>query len=290
MEFRYRSPENTDPSIPSTDGIANTTQPASTSALPPIPSYQMQNIPLNDSTSLQRIYTVQARKIPLHYPVKKDNNSPGDVTDDLVFAMKVYHPSGFPLSAPTLSSMMPTAPATASPQSGRTSAEPYYAPLPPSVPLDTSIKGTAFVEYPTIDVFLRPHWEELLRTSKISVHPMHQGTEHGNDDTVSHGYRKSIPLEVTDERVKRKNRDDALEEGNPTSSTSHDANAKKPRVEEDVLVEREPHVSHDKAGTTSATAHDQETLAKRKAEEPAENGDMGRVSGLLSLDYGSDSE
>lgn len=262
----------------------------------------MQNIPLNDTTSLQRIYAAQARRIPTHYPINTENETTGDEIQDLVFAMKVYHPSGFSLPAPTLDHSPPTYPTlpSASSSRGKTSAERYYTPLPPSAPLDSALKGTSFVEYPTIDVFLRRHWDQLVNTGKVAVFPVHQVVEHGKEDAAPrHGQeRLSVSRQGTEQAVKRKHSDDDDDDATgggadqivSTSMLPNDA--KKPRVEEAVVAAESALPSvHDEASTSEPTTMAvQETLVPVTTKVAAENGDLGKVSGLLSLDYGSDSD
>ncbi|KAJ9108920.1 hypothetical protein QFC21_000241 [Naganishia friedmannii] len=283
MEFRYPSPVHSERSTVNTD---HAIQPASSPPATHIPSYQMQNIPLNNSTNLHRIYATQARKIPSHYPIKKETETT-DEQEDLVFAMKVYHPSGLPLSAPKLLH------APSSPQRGSSiSSERYYTPLPALTPLDTSVKGTAFVEYPTIDVFLQPHWEELVQTGKVSVHSLNHVAEHGGGDTTHREQTTSARHGVAEQAVKRKNPDDGLEAKEKTiEPTLHDDNAKRPRVEEDAAAETMPPPYHDKTSTLSPTVQAApEILVPAKTDVITEHGDTGKASGLLSLDYGSDSD
>ncbi|KAJ9115604.1 hypothetical protein QFC20_000929 [Naganishia adeliensis] len=140
MEFKYASPD-----------------PSSTTSKEPTPIHQMQNIPLNATSTLHRIYTHQARKIPPHYPKPTDPS----LEAGLVFAMQVYQPSGIPL---------PTPPTTAS--SSTTGAQRFYPPFSATDPLESVLQGTSFLEFPTIHVFLRTHWDRLVQEGRVAVVPL----------------------------------------------------------------------------------------------------------------------
>jgi hypothetical protein len=134
MVFKYASPD-----------------PSSSTATAPNPTHQMQNIPLNETTTLHKIYTHQARKIPPFYPPPADPS----VTAGLVFAMPVYQPSGVPLSSPT--------PSTSK------RGQRFYPPFSPTEPLESVLKGTSFLEFPTVHVFLREDWERRVADGEVVV-------------------------------------------------------------------------------------------------------------------------
>jgi hypothetical protein len=65
-----------------------------------------------------------------------------------------------------------------------TGCRPYYPLLPPDQPLIDVLKGTAFVEFPSIEVLERDTWEERLKLGKITVVPVNitTGLGRGRDD------------------------------------------------------------------------------------------------------------
>ncbi|KAJ9125270.1 hypothetical protein QFC22_000225 [Naganishia vaughanmartiniae] len=299
MELRYPSPPpsplTTESSPSSTSNTA--VHPGTTS----IPSYQMQNIPLNDTntatTTLYRLYTNQARKIPAHYPVTKENtnsntndndNEPtttttttttgGSADDELVFAMKVYHPSGLALSLPP-SPPPPAAPFDHPPSRATPPAAPppcqpsyYYTPFPPLAPLSTAIKGTSFIEYPTIDVFLRKHWDQQVQRGQIVVLQPAGATQDAEKK------KKEGQMTTTMSERKRKNPDDDDDD------------------DEDAL--EQDHKSTPRGGSTLGPVINQKSNASTPAPaeiamEPAGDAKSSVVvvaTSLLALDYGSESE
>ncbi|KAJ9101933.1 hypothetical protein QFC19_005014 [Naganishia cerealis] len=275
--------------IPFTSAGASHVHSTSTpSSVPSVPSYQMQNIPLNDSTSLQRIYSVQARKMPPHYPTKENHES-RNITEDLIFAMKVYHPSGVPLSAPSNIGHTPL--------HSQPSSESYYSPLSATASLESAIKGTAFVEFPTIEVYLRLHWEQLIETRRITVQPPIQVAEHVQNDKTSRMQTRQPPGESIEHGTKRKTPDAATGEEETADIALYDASAKKLRTEQDAagaeqdVAPKSPPPDHKEARSPSATPQQTpQTTSLAPEAEGAIHADTKTLSGLLSLDYGSESE
>jgi hypothetical protein len=143
MEFKYPSPD-----------------PSSPTSAEPTPYHQMQNIPLNATSTLHRIYTHQARKIPPHYPKPTDST----LEDALVYTMQVYQPSGIPLPAPTTPASSSIIPSTGSQR--------FYPPFSATDPLESALRGSSFLEFPTIYVFLRTHWDQLVKEGAVTVVPL----------------------------------------------------------------------------------------------------------------------
>lgn len=122
----------------------------------------MQNIPLNETSTLHKIYTHNARKIPPYYPPATDPSA----TDSLVFTMHVYQPSGMSLPSP----QPPTSTSTNTTQR-------FYPPFSATEPLESALSGTSFLEFPTIHVFLRQDWDRRVAEGRVLVLPLSRGTE-----------------------------------------------------------------------------------------------------------------
>lgn len=244
MEFKYASPP-----FPSADA-----DPA------PAPTHQMQNIPLTSTTTLERIYTVQARKIPPHYPSGPtgDNGTAHDSVQGLVFAMQVHHPSGVPLSAPpsTVQGHTPSLPVAR-----------FYPPFPATAPLESALRGTSFVEYPTIHVFLRPHWDQLLADGRVVVVPL-------PDRADTH--EASLHPEPS-----------KIRPGKPAEPETPN---KKPRMEGSTTDVHEPPAVVNTSKATDASFGSAQPSIERDPTQDVKTEQGNATSGLLALDYGTESE
>ncbi|GHJ85701.1 hypothetical protein NliqN6_2103 [Naganishia liquefaciens] len=243
IEFKYPSPP---------PGA----QPATT------PSHQMQNIPLDEHTSLARIYTHHARRLPTHYPSPPQESSDAETNQapqGLVFTLPVYDPPSSLDPAPPPPAVLPTP------------VPRFYSPLHATDPLRCVLRDTSFLEYPSIHVFLVPDWEARVRDGRVAV----------------------VPKDGASERVQTAR--EGLAAGDVADSQGP---AKKPRTEEPVEgpVERELRSERTSTAPQAKEVDQPSSITELQRKEASTLDALSTVPppagtpGLLSLDYGTESE
>lgn len=267
MEFKYLSPDPTDSSTPHA----------------PVPTCQMQNIPLNETTSLARIYTTQARKIPPYYPspsatnTAQDESNTVDPIQNLVFAIPVYEPTGPPLSAPSEPPNQATSPTSSKPR--------FYEPLPATTPLPSVLRGISFLEYPTVHVFLKTHWEELGQRGEVVVVTRREVTGSANGRGMEGGREAKRP------RIEGSAAEGSAVDGSPLKESL----VKESAVEETTVEDAASDSSTVEEPPTAHAVEPRSPTGAIPVQPPSEQStnDVIRptvATGLLALDYGTESE
>lgn len=102
------------------------------------------------------------------------------------------------------------APSPIAPAKGET----FFPPLEPKIAIVDALKGTAFVEFPTVHVYSKEEWEALRAESRITIMPLSTDTEMPN---ASGGKRE---MRERDDGWKRVRREGAVGETATADTTN----------------------------------------------------------------------